>query len=62
MAMYVSTGRKPPKERRRKMATYKGQEVRILGIDSDPTALIWITFTNNPDVDAFVSRDELVFA
>ena len=43
-------------------ATYMGQEVRILGIDSDPSALIWIVFTKNPDLDAMVSRDDLVIA
>ena len=43
-------------------ATYKGQEVRILSIDSDLSALVWIVFTKYPDLDAMVSRDDLVIA
>ena len=55
-------GGSPQQKGKAMKATYKGQEVRILGIDSDPSALVWIVFTNNPDRDAMVSRDELVIA
>jgi hypothetical protein len=42
--------------------TYQGKEVRILGRDSDPSAMVWICFVGNPDYEVFVSASELLEA
>ena len=36
-----------------------GEKVRILGLDSDPSALVWVTFAADPDRDAFLPRAAL---
>ena len=44
------------------MTTYNGKEIRVLGRDNDPSALVWICFVGNPDQDLFVSASELMKA
>lgn len=41
---------------------YQGRPVRILAMDPDPSALVWICFVDDPDAGAFVERSELVAA
>jgi len=36
-----------------------GKKVRVLAADSDPTALVWIAFVDEPDRDDFVPRSDL---
>jgi hypothetical protein len=38
---------------------YRGEPWRILGIDPDPTAGVWIAREGNPDQDAFAPRADL---
>ena len=36
-----------------------GEKVRILGIDPDPRAQVWVVFFTDPDRDAFLPRAAL---
>ena len=36
-----------------------GREVYILALDSDPQALVWVSYLDNPDQDAMVPRSDL---
>ena len=33
--------------------------VRVIAVDSDPTAAVWVVLVTDPDRDAFVMRSEL---
>jgi hypothetical protein len=37
------------------------EKINILSMDSDPRCLVWISFVNNPDRAAFVTREEIQF-
>lgn len=39
--------------------SYQGAAVRVVGVDADPTATVWICYLGDPDRDAFVPRKEL---
>jgi len=36
-----------------------GEKVRVLMVDSDESAAVWVVYVNNPDRDAMVSRQAL---
>lgn len=36
-----------------------GEKVRIIAVDSDPRANVWVCFLADPDRQAFVKREEL---
>jgi hypothetical protein len=38
---------------------YRGIEVEVIGLDSDPTASVLVVETNDRDRSHYVSRDEL---
>lgn len=39
---------------------YNGQEVEVIAVDSDPTALVMVIKVSNPDVALYVSRSNLL--
>lgn len=41
------------------VCTYQGARVRILAVDSDPTAAVQVVYLDDPDRDAFALRSEL---
>jgi hypothetical protein len=40
--------------------TYQNEPIIILDEDADPSCLVWISFLNDPDRDAFVNASEIV--
>lgn len=40
--------------------THNGRTIEILARDTDPTCLVWIYYTDEPDTDAFVPANEIV--
>jgi len=39
--------------------TATGRKVFILSLDADPAALVWVSYADNPDADAFLRRDQI---
>lgn len=39
--------------------TPSGRRVRVIAVDSDPRATVWVCFLDDPDQDRFVPRNEL---
>ncbi|QZD99180.1 hypothetical protein SEA_CAPTAINREX_52 [Microbacterium phage CaptainRex] len=38
---------------------YKGQQVEVLAVDSDPAADVWVKLLSDPDKSFFVPRSAL---
>lgn len=48
--------------KRHMVRRWKGVDVRILAVDSDPAASVWVCEVADPDTDHMVPRTELVDA